>query len=216
MAYGISVAIFQSGKGAREKTERTRQSETPRPAGKQGQKTEEKNNIMSAQIRTNRGGAWIGFAILAALILVAASASAQSISVCDNPSGSNCTDRDFSGTQYDPCPPGVVVPFTGRLHVVNNSHTNQQGTIFTNVLVQVSGQGIGQDPTTGVTTGVKYIIGNNLKANAKFPGPVTLRQRDKVISQGPGLPDNWFDTTVVRIDAQGNITKVSEDADCRG
>lgn len=164
----------------------------------------------------------IAFAIFATFILISSSASAQSMTVCDNGAAQNCVDRDFSGTQYDPCPPGVLVPFTGRLHTMNNSHTNTSGDVFTNVLVQVQGQGYGQDPVTGATNNTNYVIGNNLKVNAKFSaatfssGPIIIRQRDKIVSQGSAPPDNWFDTTVVRINSNGQIVQVTEDADCRG
>jgi hypothetical protein len=136
-------------------------------------------------------------ALLAAGFLIAASAQASSTQ-----------DRNFSGNNPNPCN-GDNVNWTGTEHIVDNTKADNDGTLHVNTMRQAHGDGV------GVPSGLQYTVGMTSKLNGKFPpGPVIIRNRTKVNSQGPA--QNFFETFYQKINEDGTPGTTTFESDCRG
>jgi hypothetical protein len=145
----------------------------------------------------SRSGSVATSALFAILLLIASAASA----------GSDTT-KPFTGNTSNPCN-GDSVTYTGSEHQVNNNHVNPDGTVFTNFMDQMTGNG------PGTPSGIQYNVGLTGKVNGKFPpGPVIFRSRTKVNSTGPA--QNFFETFFFRINQDGTPGNTSFESDCRG
>lgn len=113
-------------------------------------------------------------------------------------------------TIVNECVPEQVA-FEGFIHFVENTQLRSEGTVHFIASDKFNAAGVGQ------STGVQYSVGGQIQINTVFDpdgGFLKLRERTKVVSQGP--TDNFFTTFVFRVEGDGNVSKLQFEADCRG
>lgn len=106
---------------------------------------------------------------------------------------------------------GEQVPFDGFIHFVETTRVRPDGTVQFTASDRFNGQGNGQ------VTQLTYTVGGALNINAIFDpdgGPLMIRERMKVISQGPA--DNFFLTVLFKVNGNGQMSVVDFSTDCRG
>lgn len=133
-----------------------------------------------------------------AMLLMAGPAAAQSTS----------EKREHADTMTNPCS-GEQVVYEGFLHIMEKTTANNNGSIHFTAKYHFNGQGIGQ------VTQLQHNVGGTANVNGKFPpGPVTTRQRTRVVSQGP--TDNFYATFIFHANGNGEPTTTKIQSDCNG
>lgn len=114
--------------------------------------------------------------------------------------------NEFNELVYNPCN-SQMIPMQGFTHIVSNTRVSND-SIHYNMKNQTSASGTD-------TLQIQYNFGSQLHTQGKFPpGPVTFRDRQRVVSSGP--TDNFYATVAYHFDGNGRPQKTTIESDCRG
>lgn len=114
--------------------------------------------------------------------------------------------NSFQQPVYNPCN-GQMIPMEGWTHIISNVRVSGD-SIHYNISNRTNAGG-------SDVVGIQYNFGSHLKTMGKFPpGPVTFRDRQRVISNGP--TDNFFATVAYHFDGNGRPRSTTVESDCRG
>lgn len=154
---------------------------------------------MKTSFRKTPAYGWIALAVAFMLLAGTDTAGAQTMEKTNQ-------RNEFNQAVYNPCN-GRLIPMQGFTHIVSNTRVSGD-SIHYNMKNQTNASG------TDVMT-IQYNFGSQMQASGKFPpGPVTFRDRQRVVSSGP--TDNFFATVAYHFDGNGRPQKTTVESDCRG
>jgi hypothetical protein len=160
------------------------------------------NKNMNKERQTDEAVSVIVFAVtLVGALLLTTSASAQTTRLDQS--------DPFTATVANPCVPEDV-PVEGFIRIKEATHVQPNGTVQFRANDTISATGV------GAVTGVNYTYRDNLMINIIFDpdgGPIIVRTRAKVLSDGP--VDNFFVTAVFKVSGDGQKSTTTFGENCR-